>query len=255
MAGCLDRGCAKAQPQRLGRNKIIKEVPPLRTARYWWCPIIDTLSAPFSPQIPHTFSYPFASTTSMLHANDAAPTPLGLSLELVVEQASVVEQEYRPAPCLATMRPIYTETYIPGAGEYKLFVKPYQPYRRHSTDNSCNRPPKIYERFVAFESPSKKAPSPSVPNSMIERHDNSSDTPTSPQRAHPPPSSVQTPPGSPAPSTIADSVDGLSVSPSRSGQKRKRKEAKTGTDGGAKGECENAYKRRRILDGQDSLSV
>lgn len=198
----------------------------------------------------------------MLHANDAAPTPLGLSLELVVEQASVVEQEYRPAPCLATTKPIYTETYIPGAGEYKLSVKPYQPYRRHSTDNSCNRPPKIYERFVAVESPSKKAPSadhpcssPSVPNSLIERHDNSSDTPTSPQRAHPPPSSVQTPPGSPAPSTIADSVDGLSKSPSRSGQKRKRKEAKTGTDGEAEGECEYAYKRRRILDGQDSLSV
>jgi hypothetical protein len=46
-----------------------------------------------------------APLPSMLHANDAAPTPLGLSLELVVEQASVVEQEYRPAPCLATTNP------------------------------------------------------------------------------------------------------------------------------------------------------
>lgn len=192
----------------------------------------------------------------MLHANDAAPTPLGLSLELVVEQASVVEQEYRPAPCLATTKPIYTETYIPGAGEYKLSVKPYKPHRRHSTDNSCNRTPKIYERFVAVESPPKSASSadrpclsPSVPNSLTGGRDNSCGTPTSLRRAHPPLSSVQTPPGSPAPSTIADSVGDPTESGSRSGQKRKRIEAEEGTDGEAEGECEYAYKRRRIVDG------
>jgi hypothetical protein len=203
-----------------------------------------------------------APLPSMLHANDAAPTPLGLSLELVVEQASVVEQEYRPAPCLATTKPIYTETYIPGAGEYKLSVKPYQPYRRHSTDNSCNRTPKIYERFVAVESLPKNASSadhpclsPSVPNSLTGRRDNSCGTPTSLRQAHPPLPSVQTPPGSPAPSTIADSVGDPTESGSRSGQKRKRIESEEGTDDEVEGDGGYAYKKRRVLHGRESLPV
>jgi hypothetical protein len=45
-------------------TRFIKEPPFLRAARLWWYSFTDTLSAPSSPQIRDTFSYPFSSTTS-----------------------------------------------------------------------------------------------------------------------------------------------------------------------------------------------
>lgn len=59
-------GCAKAQPQRLGRNKIYKGSPPfcVQQGSGGTHSFIGTLSAPSSPQIRDTFSYPFSSTTS-----------------------------------------------------------------------------------------------------------------------------------------------------------------------------------------------
>jgi hypothetical protein len=196
----------------------------------------------------------------------------------------VVKVWSRPA-LWAGVKPFRSELGFPVAGEHGASFELQPLYKRSNTAEACNHTSTIYEVSAANDSPSNKVAEGghpdlclSVSNKPIERcSDTNINRITSLQPSEPP--FMSDLPGSPAPSTVADS-DGdpplpsgtvdpsatptppVAASPaaSRLGslsplrRKRKDEESERDDDGGS-GEG-NMCKRRCVLDSQDGgLSV
>lgn len=195
----------------------------------------------------------------MSYLNHSTTEPLGTHLDLTVGKSSVIKFESIPASCLATARPIYSEISTPGAGRYKLSVEPYQPRGRPSSSGCGNCSIQMYEDSATAASPPDTMPrkprsisSPSVPNSLTRRLGSTkSDHIPSPQASPPP--AVMALSGSPAPSTIADSVRGCSSpkgtvadsGPFSPARKRRHRQVKDESDEDEPDQC----KKRKRDDG------
>jgi hypothetical protein len=186
---------------------------------------------------------------------------------------------------LPALEPFRSEFEFPLAGEYGASFELQPLYKRSNTAEACNHTPTIYKVSAANDSPSNKVAEGghpdlclSVSNKPIKRcSDTNINRITSRQPSDPPFMSAL--PGSPAPSTVADSdrdpllpsgamdpsatpTPPVAASPaaSRLGSlsqlRRKREhEESEGDDDGGSGEG-NMCKRRCVLDSQDSsLSV
>jgi hypothetical protein len=119
----------------------------------------------------------------MEHQSRAITEPF-IRLDLTVEQPTVVEFESIPAPCLATMRLAEGKIHLPGAGRYKISMRPYQPPGRPSSNEDDS---------FTFESHMRTMPT--MPTMAT-----ASQTP--------PPSSVTTPSGDRSQPSVTESVSG-----------------------------------------------
>jgi hypothetical protein len=214
----------------------------------------------------------------MSHTNNATPAPLKIVLEVVTEGPLVVGVWSRPAPW-AGIKPFRSEFEFPHAGEYGASFELQLLYKQSNTAEACNYTPPIYEDSAVIDSPSNKVvegghsdPCLSVSNQSTKRSGDTNDNRiTSCQPSTPPSTSAL--PGSPAPSTVADSdgdppppsgavnasptsspsvaanlVAGRLGSSSRLGKKREHDES-SGSDGGGSEE-DNTCKRRCVPDSQ-----
>jgi hypothetical protein len=189
----------------------------------------------------------------------------------------VVKVWSRPA-LWAGVEPFRSELEFPLAGEYGASFELQPLYKRSNTAEACNHTPTIYEVSCANDSPSDKVAEGghpdlclSVSNKPMRCSDTNINRITSRQPSEPPFMSAL--PGSPAPSTVADSdgdpplpsgaVDSSATptSPvaaslaacrletlSQLRRKREHKESKGDDDGGS-GEGKMC-KRSRVLDSQ-----
>lgn len=208
---------------------------------------------------------------------EAPAEPLGIVVDVTVEQPSDVEINSRPAACLTTMRPVYGVIHLPGAGDYIISIKPRklpETCSQASSNEKHDRATGIRGPLTAHSpdhaSKDHPRPSPSIPEQLTNKHYDGIDQ-RSPPRPSLTPSTVDAPSGSPVRPTIAVYGGTGAVSMPDRGRKRKREGAGAGgntsayvvdryaseksrmpsgqfEEGGSDGEA--AYKRSRVLDSE-----
>jgi hypothetical protein len=168
-----------------------------------------------------------------LMSNTNTDDAFGIFLDLTIGQRSRLEFKFRPAPCLNTT-PVSCETVLPGAGNCRILIEPYPISGPSSSDENHDRTPEIDEGSTAVVSQPGSVSkghqaclNSSTLNSLTGNRINYSNTPTSSHRKAPHTPRDLTPSRNLPLPTIADSVGGLSESPSAppsappSGSKRK----------------------------------
>lgn len=194
---------------------------------------------------------PSFDCSSMSHTDDPSAASSELFLKVTVGRPSDIWLQFEPALCGASCQPVRTELYLPGAGSCEASVRP----RESCTQlGSMKNSPGTHE--ICHEGASDAQPPNTVSKerstcSSASTHNRLHRTPQTTKkkgtasRLSPGPSSVQTPPGSPAPSTIADSFGGSSDPPSLPGRNRKRKheDAERNTHGSGAGSGEDEGER------------
>lgn len=208
---------------------------------------------------------------------EAPAEPLGIVVDVTVEQPSDVEINSRPAACLTTMRPVYGVIHLPGAGDYTISIKPHklpETCSQASSNEKHNRATGICGPLTAHspDHASKDHPRPSlsIPEQLTNKHYDGIDE-HSPPRPSLTPSTMDAPSGSPIRRTIASVGGSGAVSTPGRGCKRKREGAGAGGNtsayvvdrcaseksrmpsgqvegGGSDGEA--ASKRSRVLDSE-----
>ena len=165
----------------------------------------------------------------MSHAGDPSAASFELFLKVTVDQPSFVGLKFKPALCGATCKPVRTELYLPGAGSCETSVRPRESCAQTGSVGNSLGTHEICHEGAADAQPPKTVSKERSTCSSASTHNCLTWTPQTTNkkgtasRPSPGPSSVQTPPGSPAPSTIADSFGGSSEPPSLPGRNRKRK--------------------------------